>query len=218
MHRDLLVSWRLIPRQAPHILRHCRPCGAPQGFHSSGKFRCNLQKKSLDVWLVYRCSVCEATWNRPILERVTLRSLDAATLSAFTGNDPDLAWRQACSDRGLQRQGLAQPSAGDVRVVKRLLAPPPLRPECARVALTLQAPCALRLDRLLARELGRPRSCIRALFADGSVTAQPARRQAWRRPVEDGQRLRLALDAAFDNESLIAALTESRTCPGVSAT
>jgi len=67
----------------------------------------NAQKKTLDVWLIYRCSVCGATWNLTVLSRVAPRSLPPELLRGFQDNDPDLAARYA-SDRALLKKNGAE--------------------------------------------------------------------------------------------------------------
>ena len=68
----------------------------------------NAQKKSLDVWLIYKCPVCGATWNLTVLSRVAPRLIPPELLQGFYDNDPDLAARYA-SDRALVKRNGAEP-------------------------------------------------------------------------------------------------------------
>jgi hypothetical protein len=52
------------------------------------KFRTNAQKKRIDVWLIYRCSTCDETWNLPIYERVAIGDLAPGEFQAIACNDP----------------------------------------------------------------------------------------------------------------------------------
>ena len=70
--------WRVRPAHSPRVLRRCPGCDVTRPFASSGRFRVNGQKRRLDVWLIYKCVHCDATWNRTVLERVTPESIDPA--------------------------------------------------------------------------------------------------------------------------------------------
>src|SRR5262249_53998626 len=102
--------------------------------------------RRLDVWLVHRCSVCDETWNAPIAERVTPESL-GADLDRYHVNDDALARRLA----------FAVPGA-DCAVRFAVARPPHVVPCLVRVRLV--DPVAVRLDRLLAGELGISRAQI----------------------------------------------------------
>ena len=77
-------------------------------FISSGRFRVNAQKKSLDVWLIFKCSVCDSTWNMTVLARVNPRSISPDVLRGFHDNDPDLALHYGL-DRGLIKKNGGEP-------------------------------------------------------------------------------------------------------------
>lgn len=66
----------------------------------SGDFRVNANAKLLDVWLIYKCGRCGATWNLPVYSRVRAASLPVGLLEKFTQNDPVLCERYAF-DKGL---------------------------------------------------------------------------------------------------------------------
>ncbi len=171
------VTWRVVPLRTPHAVRACPRCGGPRAFVSSDRFRINASGRRLDVWLVYRCAACDFTWNLTIVERATPEAIGAAELAAYSRNDPALAWACAFDAAMLRRAGVRPEPATPVRVERGAL---PLGRAVVRLALPF--PVQIRLDRLLAQELGVPRSRL-------PVLVDAAR--ALRRPVFDGQLVRL---------------------------
>jgi hypothetical protein len=73
MCNALQVRWTIIPAIA----------------RSSQKIRLNANGRKLDAWLIYKCVMCDKTWNRPIFERVNVRDISPAVLEALQSNDPD---------------------------------------------------------------------------------------------------------------------------------
>lgn len=99
------VIWDIQYCTPPTILRHCKKCGRKSEYVSSGEFRVNAQQKSLDIWLIYKCSHCNTTWNNTIYSRVSLQRLGAALLEQFHNNDENLAMQYAMDLPLLQRNG-----------------------------------------------------------------------------------------------------------------
>lgn len=172
------VTWRVFPLRTPPAVRVCPRCRGPRAFASSDRFRINASGRRLDVWLVYRCAACDFTWNLTIVERATPEAIGAARLAAYSHNDPALAWSCAFDAALLRRAGARPEPATSVRVERGAL---PLGRAVVRLALPF--PVQIRLDRLLAQELGVPRSRLPDL-----VDAA----RALRRPVFDGQLVLLA--------------------------
>ena len=79
----------------PRVIRHCAHCGEPKPFVPTDKFRINGQKKLLDVWLIYKCAVCDATWKMEIYSRVAVSKLDKGLFQLLNDNDAQLARRFA---------------------------------------------------------------------------------------------------------------------------
>jgi hypothetical protein len=69
------VLWEVRHPEPPKIVRYCKTCGAKAEYVSSGLFRVNAQQKSLDIWLVYRCTTCKSTWNMTIYSRINPKSI-----------------------------------------------------------------------------------------------------------------------------------------------
>lgn len=171
--------WKIIALHTPHVTRHCARCDVARSFLSSDRFRVNAHKQRLDVWLIYRCEVCEQTWNLPVHERLSPTAIGGDLLDRYHDNDRAAAW-QVAFDRGrFTRLGL--PACFDTGY--RVDRPAALT---AEIRLQLVYPCRVRLDRLLANELAMPRAAVGALAVDVS-------RRELRKPVKDGQELVLRL-------------------------
>jgi hypothetical protein len=158
------LVWSVVALELPRVVRRCPHCDAARPFVSSGSFRVNAQKRRLDVWLVHRCATCDETWNAPIAERVSPESL-GADLARFHENEEALARRNA----------FAVPGA-DCAVAFAVERPPlPATPVVVRVRLC--DPVFVRLDRLLAGELGVSRATIGRWAETGALgDADPRRR------------------------------------------
>jgi hypothetical protein len=167
--------------------RHCPRCKARRRFVSSGKFRVNAQKKRIDAWLIFRCSICDDRWNWPVHERRPVGALDPKELDALMRNDPDLAARHAQAATGIAAGAADDPSIG-------LVIPEPATAETQTIEIVIAGVGArLRLDRLLARTLTLGRREIEALEAAGAIAVSPPMREALRRAAVSGQQITIDL-------------------------
>ena len=57
----------------------------------------NSQKKKLDVWLIYRCTECDSTFNLPIVSRAKPERIKKDLFAKFSENDEAVAWEYAFS-------------------------------------------------------------------------------------------------------------------------
>lgn len=73
---------------------HIRPLELPRP-RCSERFRVNANKKSLDVWLKYRCASCGETWKLPLFARRPVSELGASELDDFARHDRSAVWRYA---------------------------------------------------------------------------------------------------------------------------
>lgn len=101
------ITWEVQFLTAPSVIRHCKKCGQKSEFHSSGLFRINAQRKSLDIWLIYKCIHCDSTWNHTIFSRINPQSLPLTQLERFHANDKDLAFQYAMDVDLLHSDGVA---------------------------------------------------------------------------------------------------------------
>lgn len=86
--------WKIIPKETPFIEINCSRCSNNR-FICSNKFRINSNKKLSDVWLIYKCSHCENTWNMNILTRKNLSQIKYDLFCRFQENNIELAWHYA---------------------------------------------------------------------------------------------------------------------------
>ena len=182
--------WRAMPLHAPYVQRHCGSCRETRAFESSGRFRVNANRKKLDVWLIYRCRRCGFTWNRSLERRLAEAELGSDRVVAYRRDDSALAWEIAFD-----------PQSGAERVdcrVERLSAfpQPAIVGASWRIELHRAWPCGVRLDRLLATELGASRSAIHRAARSGEIVVEsfPGMRAALRRPIQELQWIVLAPD------------------------
>lgn len=191
MHQILRVTWQVAPLQCPLIRRHCSRCKSAMPFACSMKFRTNAHKKRIDVWLIYRCSACDETWNLPIHERVTVGDIALDEFQAIARNDPALAVRHAFNRQRLAHHGISVEDSSAVAVRKSQ------ESGCQGAALieihlALERPCQMRLDRLLSSELAVTRNQLRSLHESGTLRASHVAKPL-RCPIADGQSVSIDL-------------------------
>lgn len=83
--------WEIIPLETPKVVKKCSRC-VNNVFQSSDVFRVNSCKKVIDVWLIYKCTRCDFTWNMDILTRKRVTSIEPVVLRKYQENDRALAW------------------------------------------------------------------------------------------------------------------------------
>jgi hypothetical protein len=181
--------WIVRPLERPRLARYCPGCGVVRELVCTGKFRVNAQKKALDVWLKYRCEHCDGAWKAPILERRPISQIEPALLEAFERDDPSLVDGYAF-DLARWRPHVVGVVAPAIAVDRA-----PVECQCAEAAslcvhLEASFDCDLRLDRLLARELGVARADLARWLKAGKLSVAPSQRDPLRKPIRDGQRIR----------------------------
>jgi hypothetical protein len=181
------VCWRIIPLQTPCVWRRCPKCDKMCLFYSSDQFRLNARQRRVDVWLIYRCTLCDTTWNCTILTRCTPEEIGRERYQRFQQNDRDTAWAYAFDFALLNRLGVRVDTGGPVRVERIPPENPNLYSDGQRITLELPSPCAVRLDRLLASELQVSRSRLQRWFDLGFLHTWPKDTHALRKPIHHGQ-------------------------------
>lgn len=140
--------------------RYCTSCAGARAFVCSERFRVNANKKSLDVWLKYRCASCGETWKLPLFARRPVSELGASELDDFARHDRSAVWRYAFDIARLRPHVIRVDAAVRVRVERV-----PLESEHVPcIHFDVPFPCHLRLDRLLAGEFGISRSALQARY------------------------------------------------------
>ncbi|MGF1594248.1 MAG: DUF1062 domain-containing protein [Kiloniellaceae bacterium] len=205
MDKSLRVLWTIISQDTPRALRHCSHCGSEQRFRSSGRFRLNANGRRICAWLIYKCAACDHTWNRPLLERRPLAGLAPALLDALRRNDSDLASRVAFDVTSLRRHCKDVEQASDTTVHKLVVSRVSGAVQRLEIRLAVPQATALRLDRLLNRELGLSRKRLQALCTEMRLILAPEGSRALRRAVRDGGSVILDLSREADAAALAVA-------------
>lgn len=79
--------WLVKPLGYQSITKRCPSCEVKKLFYPSGCFRVNAQKKTLDVWSIYKCEKCDYTWNIDIFSRINTNKLDPEMHDHFLHNN-----------------------------------------------------------------------------------------------------------------------------------
>lgn len=101
------IIWEIQFHTSLPVLKYCRKCGKKTEFASSEQFRINAQRHDLDIWLLYKCRACEATWKATIYSRVAPDALSVGQLDCFHRNDKTLARQYAMNGNFLRKNGVA---------------------------------------------------------------------------------------------------------------
>ena len=201
----LRIHWAIAPKTPPRPLINCNRCGTVKAYCSSGKFRVNANGKRIDVWLIYRCTDCDNSWNFGIFERCNRRDIEPTLLQALESNDPALARRHAFDVVALRNRIGRVEEFPDVTVHKRRLGDARETATMLELQLGLEVPTSLRLDRLLAGELGISRSRLQALEEKRLLILGRDRAKALRKPAREGMTIRIDLVGEPDREAIISA-------------
>ncbi len=172
MNRNLRKLWLIIPDQLPSVIRRCPKCKEKTEFQNSGKFRVNANGRLLDVWLIYRCSHCDTSWNMTIIERENPENIDKEEYEGFLSNSPQLAASYG-SNRDLFIKNKAE--IMEIKTGFHIIETPTITPidkeSCLEIQIKNPSELKLRADVLLAGALEVSRSQIKKWFDTGLVIA-----------------------------------------------
>ncbi|MCL1863419.1 MAG: DUF1062 domain-containing protein [Defluviitaleaceae bacterium] len=101
------VTWCVIPKNTPLIIRHCSKCNKKMEYYCSEKFRINSNSTRLDIWLIYKCSKCDTTLKLSIYKGIRPNDIPRELFDHFTHNDINLAWDYAFDRDFLKRNDCA---------------------------------------------------------------------------------------------------------------
>lgn len=104
---DKHFIWEITPTNIPLLKKKCSKCRNSNLYYCSGKFRLNSQKRSIDVWLIYRCVKCDNTCNITILSRTNPELIDNELYQKFCKNDEATAWRYALDSDTISKNNMA---------------------------------------------------------------------------------------------------------------
>jgi len=194
----LRVQWTITPANAPEPWLNCSRCRGATRFRASGKIRVNANGKRLDAWLIYKCMSCDNTWNRPILERRHVSTIDPHILESLQANDPELS-RRLAFEKWPRRFKVKHFDDATVRKQVVLGAEPAGRLE---IVCVVPETTGLRVDRLLSTELRLSRRRIQSLQDAGYLAACPG---GVRRPLRNGLQVRIDLRGIHDGDKIALA-------------
>jgi len=201
----LRIRWAIAPKTAPRPHINCNRCACLKAYRCSWKFRVNANGKRIDAWLIYRCVDCDNSWNFGILERCNRHDIEPALLQALESNDPALARRHAFDVVALRSRVGRVEEFPEVIVRKQMLGDRPENPTTLELLLGLEMSTSLRLDRLLAKELGISRSRLQALEEKRLLVVDPEGPKALRKPAREGTAIRIDLAGGPDRDAIISA-------------
>jgi hypothetical protein len=196
--------WRLIATGVPQVMRRCPRCNVRQAFEPSGKFRVNGSGRRLDVWLIYKCTVCDTTWNCTIFERVTPESLDPDLYQAFMDNDDATVRRYAFDLENLRRNRaelgpeLPHVVEGEVPDIEALVS------QWIVIEIVPVDPVPFRVDHLVGARLGLSRRLLDRLVESGAATLNPGGSEMLRR------RAKGPVTVRFERAALVEARAEAQ--------
>jgi hypothetical protein len=201
MRNTLQVRWTVIPKLAPQPWIVCSGCGGLRAFQSSNKIRLNANGRKLDAWLIYKCIVCEKTWNRPIFERQNIRDINPTVLEALKSNDPNWIRAETFNLETLRRKARRIDEFPEFEVRKVLLRD---ARDCdhLEIELSVPFPTSTRLDRLLASELRISRAQLSALHESALLWTNPDSTNILRRRIRTGTRVTVNLSGLADRETV----------------
>ena len=156
--------WYARPEGLAKVIKYCGHCGRKTAFYCSQNFRVNAQKKTLDVWLIYKCEACDATWNMEILSRINPCAIEASMYEGFMKNDSELAKRFA-SDASILVKNRAEADFDALPFI--VDGEIPRGGEEALIELTCDF--GVRLDKLIAQKLSLSRSAVKKLMEKGGI-------------------------------------------------
>lgn len=84
------------PKTTPLLKKKCKRCDNPR-FYCTERFRINSHKKNIDVWLIYRCTKCDNSYNATIISRTNPNDVKKDLFNKFLDNDIETVWKYAFS-------------------------------------------------------------------------------------------------------------------------
>lgn len=205
MSGSLAVLWTVSSASPPRPWRHCSRCGETQPFASSGRFRVNANGRRLDAWLIYRCTACERTWNRPVLDRHPMGRLTPDLWLAFETNDAAAAARIAFDLADLERHAKRIERGEGITLLRQPIGLAPPLPDRLDLRIVATEAVGTRLDRVLALGLRLPRARVGQLCEAGRLSFATPGARPLGRTVPERLAVTLLLDGLPDGAAIAAA-------------
>ena len=185
-----IIKWKVIPIGEPEVIKNCPKCGGGAHFESSKKFRVNANQSKLDVWLIYQCKKCKATWNMTILSRVNPKEIPPEEYHKLMNNDELLA-RFYAFDISTHKQNN---SVLNYEIVEYRVEGDPLDLETLRENITLEIECDevfdLRIDKVLSKKLSISREQVKKLCKQGRLKGLEEK-QLWKAKLKNKMQIEI---------------------------
>lgn len=146
------ILWEVEYTSQLPVIRYCKKCGKKTEYICSDLFRVNAQHKYLDIWLIYKCSNCDSTWNSTIYSRVNPKNLNSEILEQFHTNDNNLVKQYAMNVELLHKNG-AEVGIPEYKIVGQEININDL----TQVRIVSKYPSQLKVSTLLREKLGLSR-------------------------------------------------------------
>ena len=158
------IHWEVQTAGTPAVYKYCKRCGIKTEFICSKLFRVNAQQKSLDIWLIFKCSNCDTTWNMTIYSRVNPRSLNYSILEKYTNNDTELAVLHAVDSALLKRNGV-EPVQPEINIIGNDFN----LSEPATIYLSTNFPLEVKISAILRDKMNLSRSTFDRFCKNGNI-------------------------------------------------
>lgn len=169
---ETTITWEVKVKNTPLLIKKCSHCDSDR-FYCSDKFRMNVQKKNIDVWLIYRCVKCDNTCNLTLLSRSKPDLIDKTLFHSFSMNDKDTAWKYAFSTE-MERKNNQRLDYGSVEYevipntsLEDLLN---LSNEVIKIHIKCELEFDLKLSSLIRRRFSLSANQVKRMFEDGIIT------------------------------------------------
>lgn len=158
------IIWEVQYLSPPQLIKYCKKCGKKNEFYCSGLFRVNAQRKYLDIWLIYKCSDCDFTYNLTVYSRINPKSLASDLLERFCTNDTQLAI-QCAMNIELLKQNEAEFSLPQYKIVgEDITVSKPIS-----LSIISQYPSQLKVSMLLRDKLGLSQKIFNEMLDKGLI-------------------------------------------------
>ena len=179
----ILASWEISPTVAPQPIRNCPGCARSRNFASSGRVRLNANGKRLDAWLIYKCTHCDNTWNRPLVERKPVGQISAAELAAMQQSSPEWVRLHEFDATGLRKHCQKVHYASEFTLAKKIEGALPLDWSQIRLNVSCEFQTGLRLERILCEGWRLSRAQLKKIANDNCLHVLADTGNAMRKPL-----------------------------------
>lgn len=158
------VKWDIQYISPPPVIKYCKKCGKKTEYICSGLFRVNSQRKYIDIWLIYKCSDCQSTWNMTIFSRISPKSIDPELLEEFQTNNKDLAMKYAMDTTLINKNG-GEAGLPDYKI----LGPAVNFTFPVKLQINSPYPSRLKVSALLREHMNLSQSTFEQMVVNGSI-------------------------------------------------